>query len=263
VQHVRRAVGTQRALRPSYARTSPPRQSAGARASRFSEPSQFIAWPSDGISDRVAAAPEANREVTALAELRHGQVNRAGAGVPWPAPVAVATVGFDHRIAYLGRAADRVRSSPITRSKNSFTISRSRSVSASSTCLRTMQDRPSLDRPQCSSSPSSFADLVEEGAVVFSLRNRHGTSRAKSDSGDAKVLADLVRTERANHCRWPAMASSPRDQTARAGPPELRVGTPGLREPLHSISGVLSGCARVSNALPRRNRLLDHPSRRS
>jgi transposase len=30
-------------------------------------------------------------------------------------------------------------------------------------------------------------------------RGRHGTSRAKSDRGDAKVLADLVRTDRHNH----------------------------------------------------------------
>lgn len=30
-------------------------------------------------------------------------------------------------------------------------------------------------------------------------RERHGTSRAKSDPGDAKVLADLVRTDRHNH----------------------------------------------------------------
>ena len=30
-------------------------------------------------------------------------------------------------------------------------------------------------------------------------RDRHGTSGAKSDPGDAKVLADLVRTDRHNH----------------------------------------------------------------
>ena len=30
-------------------------------------------------------------------------------------------------------------------------------------------------------------------------RGRHGSSRAKSDRGDAKVLADLVRTDRHNH----------------------------------------------------------------
>ena len=30
-------------------------------------------------------------------------------------------------------------------------------------------------------------------------RGRHGSSGAKSDRGDAKVLADLVRTDRHNH----------------------------------------------------------------
>jgi transposase len=35
--------------------------------------------------------------------------------------------------------------------------------------------------------------------VVSRYRSRHGSSRAKSDRGDAKVLADLVRTDRHNH----------------------------------------------------------------
>ena len=35
--------------------------------------------------------------------------------------------------------------------------------------------------------------------VVSRYRGRHSTSRAKSDRGDAKVLADLVRTDRHNH----------------------------------------------------------------
>ena len=35
--------------------------------------------------------------------------------------------------------------------------------------------------------------------VVSRYRGRHGSSRAKSDRGDAKVLADLVRTDRHNH----------------------------------------------------------------
>jgi len=30
-------------------------------------------------------------------------------------------------------------------------------------------------------------------------RDRHSTSGAKSDPGDAKVLADMVRTDRPNH----------------------------------------------------------------
>jgi transposase len=35
--------------------------------------------------------------------------------------------------------------------------------------------------------------------TVSHYRDRHGSSRAKSDRGDAKVLADLVRTDRHNH----------------------------------------------------------------
>ncbi len=35
--------------------------------------------------------------------------------------------------------------------------------------------------------------------AVSRYRGRHGTSRAKSDRGDAKLLADLVRTDRHNH----------------------------------------------------------------
>ena len=49
--------------------------------------------------------------------------------------------------------------------------------------------------------------LVAAGYEVFAInplsvdryRDRHRSSGAKSDSGDAKVLADLVRTDRANH----------------------------------------------------------------
>ena len=51
------------------------------------------------------------------------------------------------------------------------------------------------------------SDLVVAGYQVFAInplsvdryRDRHGTSGAKSDPGDAKVLADLVRTDRQNH----------------------------------------------------------------
>src|ERR1017187_6462888 len=49
--------------------------------------------------------------------------------------------------------------------------------------------------------------LVAAGYVVFAVnpmstsryRDRHSTSGAKSDPGDAKVLADMVRTDRQNH----------------------------------------------------------------
>jgi Transposase len=35
--------------------------------------------------------------------------------------------------------------------------------------------------------------------AVSRYRDRHATSGAKSDPGDAKALADLVRTDRQNH----------------------------------------------------------------
>ena len=51
------------------------------------------------------------------------------------------------------------------------------------------------------------AALVAAGYLVFAAnpmstsryRDRHSTSGAKSDPGDAKVLADMVRTDRHNH----------------------------------------------------------------
>ena len=51
--------------------------------------------------------------------------------------------------------------------------------------------------------------LVASGYEVYAVnpmataryRERHGVSGAKSDRGDAKVLADLVRTDRHNHRR--------------------------------------------------------------
>ena len=46
--------------------------------------------------------------------------------------------------------------------------------------------------------------------VVGRYRGRHRAARAKSDRGDAKVLADLVRTDRHNHRQvaWPATATA-------------------------------------------------------
>jgi Transposase len=49
--------------------------------------------------------------------------------------------------------------------------------------------------------------LVASGYQLYAInplsasryRERHVTSRAKSDAGDAKMLADLVRTDRHNH----------------------------------------------------------------
>jgi len=81
--------------------------------------------------------------------------------------------------------------------------------------------------------------LVEAGYRVYAVnpfavsryRDRHATSGAKSDQGDAKVLADLVRTDRQNHrevrgrhrarrssspCWRPADRSGPRSLLAGA-----------------------------------------------
>ncbi len=52
-----------------------------------------------------------------------------------------------------------------------------------------------------------MAALLASGYEVFAVnpmstsryRDRHSTSGAKSDPGDAKVLADMVRTDRHNH----------------------------------------------------------------
>ena len=49
--------------------------------------------------------------------------------------------------------------------------------------------------------------------VVSRYRGRHSSSRAKSDRGDAKVLADLVRTDRHNH--RPVAADTPAVQAVK------------------------------------------------
>ena len=55
------------------------------------------------------------------------------------------------------------------------------------------------------------AALVAAGYTVFAVnplqvaryRERHGVSGAKSDPGDAHILAELVRLDRAHHKPWP------------------------------------------------------------
>lgn len=62
------------------------------------------------------------------------------------------------------------------------------------------------------------AALVAAGYQVYALnpkvvaryRERHSLSGAKSDPGDATVLADLVRTDPTSIARWPATANWPR-----------------------------------------------------
>jgi hypothetical protein len=53
--------------------------------------------------------------------------------------------------------------------------------------------------------------------VVSHYRDRHGSSQAKSDLGDAKVLADLVRTDRHNH--RPVAGDSPLAEAVKVLPP--------------------------------------------
>ena len=63
--------------------------------------------------------------------------------------------------------------------------------------------------------------LVAAGYQVYAVnphtvsryRGRHGPSRAKSDRGDAKVLADLVRTDRHNH--RPVAGDSPQAEAVK------------------------------------------------
>ena len=73
------------------------------------------------------------------------------------------------------------------------------------------------------------AALVAAGYTVFAInprqvaryRERHGTSGAKSDAGDAHVLADMVRTDR--HLRM----TTPSGPTVMvwSGPTLVRAGT--------------------------------------
>lgn len=51
-------------------------------------------------------------------------------------------------------------------------------------------------------SAAGYAVYVINPRAVSRYRERHAVSGAKSDPGDAKVLADLVRTDRHNHRLW-------------------------------------------------------------
>ena len=70
--------------------------------------------------------------------------------------------------------------------------------------------------------------LVAAGYQVYAVnplqvsryRERHGTSRAKSDRGDAQVLADLVRTDRHHHRQ--VAGDSPRPRRSRSWPAPIR-----------------------------------------
>ena len=56
--------------------------------------------------------------------------------------------------------------------------------------------------------------------VVGRYRGRHQVSRARSDRGDAKVLADLVRTDRHNH--RPVAGDTPAVEAVRCWPGPIR-----------------------------------------
>jgi transposase len=56
--------------------------------------------------------------------------------------------------------------------------------------------------------------------AVARYRDRHQVSGAKSDAGDAKLLADLVRTDRHNHARSPGTARPSR--RSRCSPGDTR-----------------------------------------
>jgi hypothetical protein len=62
---------------------------------------------------------------------------------------------------------------------------------------------------------------------VARYRERHVTSGSKSDPGDAKVLADVVRTDRHNHREAAGDSeNADADQGARARPPERHLVSP-------------------------------------
>jgi transposase len=56
--------------------------------------------------------------------------------------------------------------------------------------------------------------------AVARYRDRHHVSGAKSDAADAKLLADLVRTDRHNHRPIAGDSPSRGDQGAGPRPPE-------------------------------------------
>nr|GLK40432.1 hypothetical protein GCM10017611_73070 [Rhodococcus wratislaviensis] len=56
--------------------------------------------------------------------------------------------------------------------------------------------------------------------AVARYRDRHHVSGAKSDAGDAKLLADLVRTDRHNH--RPIAGDSPDVEASRSSPADTR-----------------------------------------
>ena len=99
--------------------------------------------------------------------------------------------------------------------------------------------------------------LVAAGYQVYAVnplqvsryRERHGTSRAKSDRGDAQVLADLVRTDRHHHRQ--VAGDSPKPRRSRSWPaPTRRWSGPASARP--------TSCAAPAGVLPRRTGRVRH-----
>jgi hypothetical protein len=89
-------------------------------------------------------------------------------------------------------------------------------------------------------------------------RKRHGTSGAKSDRGDAKVLTDLVRTDRHNHRPVAGRATWPRPSGCWLGPSvgHLEPSTP-AQQPAVGAAGLLPG----SPGRIRGRQLIDPPKK--
>ena len=82
--------------------------------------------------------------------------------------------------------------------------------------------------------------------AVSHYRDRHHVSGAKSDASDAKLLADLVRTDRHNHSPIAGDSSGGRsDQGPRPGTPESDLGPhPAHQRTALGTARVLPGCTR-------------------
>ena len=93
--------------------------------------------------------------------------------------------------------------------------------------------------------------LVAAGYQVYAInpmsvaryRERHSTSGAKSDAGDAHVLAEIVRLDRAHHRRSPATrADARRLEARRPQPPDADLGpAPARAAAAGHVAGVLPG----------------------
>ena len=111
--------------------------------------------------------------------------------------------------------------------------------------------------------------LVAAGYTVYEInpkassryRDRHHLSGAKSDRGDAKMLADVVRTDRHNHRPYIGNSDLAGHQGAGASAPVLDQPTPGAPQPAAdhaalvlpgAAGGLPRACRAVGSGLPGR-----------